>query len=299
MIINRKIPFKFLLNEIKLPLFVVTLLGTAFGLLPRYYSEYTPDVSIQIASTLGIAISILLSYKINQSYNRWWEARTIWGSIANDSRTLILRLQLYLDNENEQLQKISYYQIAWNYALEKSLRNQDTWSSLEGLLNEEDIAEIKKHSNIPLAISQLQLKAVKGLFEKNLIDALGRLQLENTINNLLVSMGKTERIKNTIFPPTFGQILHIAIYLFVVLLSLSSSFHQNIDIVLQVFILISISMMFFFLEMLAHRLQDPFNNSPTDTPISALSRTIEINIRQLLNETEIPKPIEAQGFYLM
>ncbi len=58
-------------------------------------------------------------------------------------------------------------------------------------------------------------------------------------------------------------------------------------------------MMFFFLEMLAHRLQNPFNNSPTDTPISALSRTIEINIRQLLNETEIPKSIEAQGFYLM
>lgn len=218
MIINRKIPLKFLLNEIKLPLFVVTLLETAFCLLPRYYSEYTPDVSIQIASTLGIAISILLSYKINQSYNRWWEVRTIWGSIANYSRTLILRLQLYLNNENEQLQKISYYQIAWNYALEKSLRNQDTWSSLEGLLNEEDIAEIKKHSNIPLAISQLQLKVVKVLFEKNLIDA---------------------------------------------------------------------------------RLQNPFNNSPTDTPISPLSRTIEINIRQLLNETEIPKPIEAQGFYLM
>jgi putative membrane protein len=69
--------------------------------------------------------------------------------------------------------------------------------------------------------------------------------------------------------------------------------------VLQVVILISVSMMFFFLEMLAHRLQDPFSNSPTDTPMTALSRTIEINIRQLLNEKEIPDPIEPQGFYLM
>nr|WP_313672506.1 bestrophin family ion channel [Sphingobacterium multivorum] len=81
MIINRRIPFKFLLNEIKFPLMAVAFLWTVFGLLPRYLPDDTPGVSIQIAATLGIAISILLSYKVNQSYNRWWEARTIWGAL--------------------------------------------------------------------------------------------------------------------------------------------------------------------------------------------------------------------------
>ncbi len=219
------------------------------------------------------------------------------GGIVNDSRTLILRLQLYLGAENEELTKLSYYQIAWTYALERTLRKQDVWSKIEGKLSEEDKAEFRKHSNIPLAISQLQMKLVKELYEKNLLNELARLQIENTLNNLVVSMGKSERIKNTIFSPTFGQILHISIYLFSIFLSLSSSFHLNI--VLQIFILISISMMFFLLEMLAHRLQDPFSNGPTDTSMSALLRTIVINIRQILAEKEIPDPIEPQKFYLM
>ncbi len=297
MIINRRVPFKFLLNEIKVQLLTVALLGVIFGLLPYYLPEYAPDISIQIATTLGIAISILLSYKINQSYNRWWEARTIWGAIVNDSRSLILQLQLYINSENEYVTKISHYQIGWCRALERSLRKQDILAVLEDLLSEEEIKKIGEHSNVPLAISQLQNRCLKKLYDDNLLNEFARIQIEKTLNDLVASMGRAERIKNTVFPPTFGQILHAAIYLFAVFLSLSSSFHLNL--VLQVVILISVSMMFFFLEMLAHRLQNPFNNNPTDTPMTALSRTIEINIRQLLNEREIPDPIEPQGFYLM
>jgi ion channel-forming bestrophin family protein len=297
MIINRRVPFKFLLNEIKVQLFTVALLGVTFGLLPYYLPDYAPDISIQIATTLGIAISILLSYKINQSYNRWWEARTIWGAIVNDSRSLILQLQLYVKTENVDVAKISHYQIGWCRALERSLRRQEIWPVLEDLLSEEEIKKLREHSNVPLAISQLQNGCLKKLYDEKLLNEFALLQIEKTLNDLVASMGRAERIKNTVFPPTFGQILHAAIYLFAVFLSLSSSFHLNI--VLQVVILISVSMMFFFLEMLAHRLQDPFSNSPTDTPMTALSRTIEINIRQLLNEKEIPDPIEPQGFYLM
>jgi len=123
MIINRRVPFKFLLNGIKVQLFTVALLGVTFGLLPYY----APDISIHIATTLGIAISILLSYKINQFYNRWWEAHTIWGAIVNDSRSLILQLQLYVKTENVDVAKISHYQIGWCRALERALRRQDIW----------------------------------------------------------------------------------------------------------------------------------------------------------------------------
>lgn len=297
MIINRRTPIRFLLNEIKFPLLAVALLGAVFGTLSRQFPDHVPDITIQIATTLGIAISILLSYKINQSYNRWWEARTIWGAIVNDSRSLILQLQLYMEHDNGQIRKIAYYQIAWCSVLERSLRKQEVWSGLEDLLSDEDLSAIRRHSNIPLAISQLQTRVVKELYGENLVSEFARLQIERTLANLVASMGRNERIKNTVFPPTFGQILHIAIYLFAIFLSLSSSFQLNI--VFQVIILTSVSMMFFLLEMMAHRLQDPFSNSPTDTPMTALSRTIEINIRQLLSERVIPKPVEPRGFYIM
>ena len=93
----------------------------------------------------------------------------------------------------------------------------------------------------------------------------------------------------------YGQTLNVAIYLFVIFLSLSS---LQLNLILQIIILVSISMVFFFLQKMAHQLQDPFNNYPTDTPMTALSRTIEINIRQLLGEKDIPKPIEPNKFYL-
>lgn len=296
MIINRKIPIKFFFNEIKVPLLTVTLLGLAFGIAPKYFPDFPPDIPIGIATTLGIAISILLSYKINQSYNRWWEARTIWGAIVNDSRSLVLQLQLYLNEDDALLHKISHYQIAWCYALDKSLRKQDIFKSLEHLLSNEDLEKVKTQSNIPLAINQLQTKAVRTLYKNGRFDEFARTQLEETLTRLVASMGKCERIKNTVFPPTYGQTLNIAIYLFVIFLSLSSVLELNL--LLQIIILTSISMVFFFLQKLAHQLQDPFDNHPTDTPMTALSRTIEINIRQLLNEKDIPNPMEPNKFYL-
>lgn len=295
MIINRKIPIQFLFNQIKVPLLIVIVLGLIFGLAPKYFPDFLPEIPIGIATTLGIAISILLSYKINQSYNRWWEARTIWGAIVNDSRSLVLQLQLYLNQEDALLRKISHYQIAWCYALDKSLRKQDVLKSLEHLLDDEDLEKIKTQSNIPLAINQLQTKKVRELYQNNKFDEFARTQFEETLTRLVASMGKCERIKNTVFPTMYGQTLNVAIYLFVIFLSLSS---LQLNLILQIIILVSISMVFFFLQKMAHQLQDPFNNYPTDTPMTALSRTIEINIRQLLGEKDIPKPIEPNKFYL-
>ncbi|WP_421803964.1 bestrophin family protein [Flagellimonas sp.] len=297
MIINRKIPLKFLLEEIKLPLCIVLFLGLVFGLIPNYFPDLFPVFPMGIPTTLGIAISILLSYKINQSYNRWWEARKIWGEIVNDSRSLVLQLQLYLNEDDALLHKISHYQIAWCYALDSSLRRQGFPERLETMIAGEDLYRIKKQTNIPLAINQFQTRAVRNLYENKMYDEFARTQLEETLTRLVASMGKCERIKNTVFPPTYGQTLNAAIYLFVIFLSLSSAF--QLSLVLQIVILISISTVFFFLQKLAHSLQDPFHNYPTDTPMTSLSRTIEINIRQLLEEENIPEPLEPNKFYIM
>jgi putative membrane protein len=154
---------------------------------------------------LGIAISILLSYKINQSYNRWWEARTIWGAIVNDSRSLILQLQLYVKTENVDVAKISHYQIGWCRALERSLRRQDIWPVLEDLLSEDEIKKLQEHSNVPLAISQLQNGCLKKLYDENLLNEFALLQIEKTLNDLVASMGGQSGLKIPFFHPHLGR----------------------------------------------------------------------------------------------
>ena len=298
MIIKEKPQLGYVFNEIKVPLIIVAIIGIFADTLPLFVDKkYLPDIPISIATTLGIAISVLLSFKISQSYGRWWEARQIWGTIVNDSRTLVLQLQVYVDENNPYIKKIAYTQIAWCYALSKTLRKQNVLEDIKDLLAPNEIEVLEAQKNIPLKILGFQINSIKQLFKTEIIDEFSRTQLEETINKLTTSMGKCERIKNTVFPTNYSSTLYIAIYLFVIFLAISEPFKLNV--VLEVIILVLVSAVFFSLENAAYRLQDPFENKPTDTAMSSISRTIDINIRQLLDEKELPEPIEAENFYIL
>ena len=109
-------------------------------------------------------------------------------------------------------------------------------------------------------------------------------------------MGMAERIKNTVFPATYRLFLRLFIYIFVVTLSISLADTQGY---FEIPLLLVISCSFFLLEKTSALLQDPFNNKPTDTAMTAIATTIEINIKQLINETELPQPTQPKGFYLL
>lgn len=297
MIVKHRVPLRYIFKEIRVPLLVVALIGIAVHYLQIIFSDNMPDITISIATTLGIAISILVSFKVNQSYDRWWEARKIWGAIVNDSRTLVLQLRMYVSDDHVLIKTMAYRQIAWCYALGQSLRGKDPFENITGLISEKEFKIINGHKNVPLAIIGLQVDSVKKLFKEEELDRFSRLQLEETLERLTASMGKCERIKNTVFPTTYRQGLHMAIYLFVIFLSLSEPFKMHV--VFEVLTLVIVSMVFFFLEKAAFRIQDPFENYPTDTPMTSISRTIDINIRQLLGETELPESIEPKGYYIM
>ncbi len=138
MIIKNRIPISYILNELKVPLIYVCLIATVSGILPIFFPSFLADIPISIATTLGVAISILLSYMINQSYERWWEARKIWGEIVNDSRTLVLQLKMYLNTGNPEIEAISHRQIAWNHCLGRYLRGVDSIEDLRQWFTEKD-----------------------------------------------------------------------------------------------------------------------------------------------------------------
>ncbi len=97
MITNKRIPIDYWFNKIKWELLIVTMLSTSI----YFISEYAIDISVplSIGVFLGSAIALLLSFKLSQSYDRWWEARKIWGAIVNDSRSLVIQLKSFTKNE--------------------------------------------------------------------------------------------------------------------------------------------------------------------------------------------------------
>lgn len=297
MILESKLPFKYLLGIVKYELIIILLVGivTNFGTLE--FTEFLPEMPLTIPAFLGTSISVLLSFKMNQSYDRWWEARKVWGAITNDSRSLVIQLQSFLGTDHAPvIKRISYRQIAWCYSLGKSLRGLNSIENLDHFMAKTDLAQISKHNNHPLAILQLTAADIKELRLNNTIDIHAHIHLQETFIRLTDSMGGAERISRTVFPSTYRLILHFIIYLFVVTLAISLKGINNI-FVLPLLILISIG--FFCIEKIAYHLQDPFRNIPSDIPVTDIAKTIEINIRQLLGEEISPVHAKANDYFIM
>lgn len=222
MLLNKKIPLTYLLLNIRFALVYVLIVSFSAHFFSKENQDSLPDMPLAIPAFIGTAISVLLSFKISQSYERWWEARKIWGSIVNDSRSLLIQLQSFVVQGNEAvIKKITYRQIAWCYSLGQSLRGFDALGNLESFVSADELNVLKQHANKPLAIISLHAKDIKALKAQNSLDVFAQVQLDDTLVRLCESQGKAERIKNTVFPATYRSFLHAIIYLFVITLSLS------------------------------------------------------------------------------
>jgi len=295
MLLKKSIPVSYIFGKIKNELPYVLVVGLVVNYLTGHFRNLIPQMPVAIPTFIGTAISVILSFKISQSYDRWWEARKIWGSIVNESRTFVLQLQSFVSKgRNKEIRSIAYRQIAWCYSLGQTLRGLDATANLDKYLSEADMEEIKRHMNKPLAILQLNTRQITDLRGEGSLELFSQVQINNTLVNFSNAMGMAERIKNTVFPQTYRLFLHYFIYIFVVTLSIALT---DIDSFFEIPLLLVISSAFFLLEKSATHLQDPFNNLPTDTAMTTIATNIEINIKQLIGDPDVPEPLQPERFY--
>jgi len=297
MILEKRIPITYWFNTIKWDIITVTI----FSSVVYFSSEYliNLNIPISIGAFLGTAIALLLSFKLSHSYDRWWEARKIWGSIVNDSRTLVIQLKGFtIKDDKELINRIAYRQIAWCYSLSQNLRNENAYENIEKFISIEELESIKNlnNVNVPLTLLNEQSQDLATLHKEKLLNDYQQIQIDNTLVRICSSMGKVERIKNTPFPKTYRLTLHLFIYIFLITLSFAlTEMPSLVEIPFMVFI----SIPFFLIEKIAFNIQDPFENRPTDTAMTSISRIIEINIKQQLNAEDIPDPINSKKFYIL
>lgn len=297
MLLNKRIPISYTLKDVKYDLLVITCVALATHYVASTFDHLVPVMPPYIPTLLGTSISILLSFKMNQSYDRWWEARKIWGAIVNDSRTFVIQLESLTHGHNkEQIKTMAYRQIAFCYALGESLRGLNPVESVSKFVEAEDMQQVLAQRNIPLALLNLNARDLKKMYQHDQMNAYSHVQLDSTILRLVDAMGRAERIKSTIFPASYRIFLHYAVYVFVITLSLALN---TIATVFEIPLLVTISSVFFLVDKSANNIQDPFSNSPSDTALTTIARNIEINIRQLLGEKDVPPPIAPENFYLM
>jgi putative membrane protein len=315
MLLKKRIPMKYILGKIKVEIALVLAYTILFEIFHYYFINLPVDIPIAIPTMIGTIISLLLAFKSNQAYDRWWEARIVWGAVVNDSRTLIRQiLTFYKDPDfsveaNEFKENFAKRQIAWCYSLGQSLRGKDAIKPLKGLVSEEEIKYITNHQNVPNAILMLHARDLRNAKNDKHINMYQQVEIDNTLSRLCDEMGKCERIKNTIFPTTYSMYIRLTLCLFILLLPF------GLTSVLSWFaipLITAIAAAFFLIERMAIHLQDPFENRPTDTPVTTIANTIEKNIKQMLNEyqsdfdilnefdlKEQPKKAENDAYFVL
>src|SRR5688500_10093436 len=174
----------YVINKTKLELLYSFILALVISFLSYRFYANIPNIPISIPTFLGTAISILLSFKLSQSYDRWWEARKIWGSIVNESRSFTLLLQSLLPPGNDSaIRQIAFRHVAWCFSLGRSLRALDPLQNLEKYISEDDIKNISLHSNKPLALLQLNTLQIAQLKNTGKIDVFSQIQLNTVLIN--------------------------------------------------------------------------------------------------------------------
>lgn len=296
---------KYVLGKIRIELILVIAYATAFEFIHHFYHAVSINIPIAVPAIIGTIISLLLAFKSNQAYDRWWEARIIWGGIVNDSRTLVRQLiAFYKDPDfsvraNDFKERFAKRQAAWCYSLAQSLRGKDPIKLIKTLLTEDELRFVKNHKHVPNAILMLHAKDLKRAKEEGSLNTYQQVEIDNTLSRLCDHMGKCERIKNTIFPTTYSMYIRFTLCLFVIMLPFGLTDYLGW---MQIPVVATIGAACFLIEKMAIHLQDPFENRPTDTPMITISNNIEKNLMQMVyeyrNEFEL-EPVKSPELHLI
>ena len=127
MLIEKRIPLRYLSWKVRVDVPVVLAASVVIAYLSAVYNLHLPEVPLAIPAFMGTAISLLLSFKLSQSYDRWWEARKVWGAIVNDSRSLARQVLTFPARTGTAARSVVLRQIAWCYCLGETLRGR-RWS---------------------------------------------------------------------------------------------------------------------------------------------------------------------------
>jgi len=294
MLLNHNIPWRYVYRKVRYELLFVIAYSLLVAIVQETFNLHHISIPMSVPMMLGTIISLLLAFRSNQAYDRWWEARIIWGAIVNDSRSLTRQLLTYtgyqlseVDAENEYfIRRFVRRQIAWCYCLGQSLRKLECKGDCERLMTNRDMQRISNMTNQPNAILAIHGMDIRSAHERRMINDFQQVSLDQTISRLCDSMGKCERIKSTIFPSTYSLYIHFTIILFIILLPFSLVEYFGL---VEVPLVTAIAAVFLLIEKMAIHLQDPFENKPTDTPMTTIARNIERDLMQMLEEEKAPK----------
>ncbi|RAJ02472.1 putative membrane protein [Chitinophaga skermanii] len=227
---------------------------------------------------LGFVISLLLVFRTNTAYDRWWEGRKLWGSLVNDSRNLALKIQAILPPG---VAIRDYFRIMipnYAYALKNHLRNNQSIEELQHTHNF-DPATLKIDQHIPNQIAGHMLQEVQALYRQGLISGDQLITINQELSTFTNVCGACERIRNTPIPFSYSAFIKKFIFFYVMTLPFGYVFSVGYFIIpMSVFIFYVLAS----LELIAEEIEDPFGKDANDLPLDTMSANIRKHVAEIL-----------------
>jgi putative membrane protein len=225
----------------------------------------------------------------------------LWGALVNNSRSWARQVTTVMmplsDAEARELKeyqrRLVYHQIAYVHALRQHLRGLEPWEELTPLLSEQELSQLRDQKNVPLAIQQQMGALLRECQLRGWIDMAHWRALDANLDDLVDAQGGAERIKNTPMPKQYDYFPQLFVHIYCALLPLALVTNMGWLTPLGSTL---VGFIFLALDKIGRDLEDPFENSIYDLPLTAITTTIDVNLRQLLGETALPpaqKPIHG------
>jgi ion channel-forming bestrophin family protein len=276
-----------LLTRILPQLFILISLASIVVAVHHYCPDLLPDLTPLPFTLLGIALAIFLSFRNSVSYDRFWEARKLWGAVLNETRTLTRQQLTAADASDEQNRQFVYSLIAFVHALRAQLRNTDATPALQKLLRPVVVETVIKGRFKPELIVLDLAQQLRSMRKQEQICPILFARMDQHLAQLSACLGGCERIASTPVPFGYSVILHRTVYTYCFLLPLGLVATLGF---MTPLIVAFVAYTFLALEALAEELQDPFGTEPNDLALDAMTNMIESALREMIGEPIEPPP---------
>jgi putative membrane protein len=243
-----------------------------------YNHGWKVSVPSTLHSLVGVALGLLLVFRTNASYDRFWEGRKLWGGIVNESRNLLRGARANLSEDRILLARLARWAAVFPYSAMNSLRGVQGLGPAEKYLPVERAEVVRAAKHQPMAVAQEMTACLVEARNEGLIDSIVFTSIDQNIQLLIDYLGGCERIRKTPLP--FAYVVHLrralVAYCFTLPFALVDSFGWAtlIDVLL-------VSYVFFGIEEIGVEIEGPFGFDDNDLPLEQICETIEANLAEI------------------
>ena len=292
------------LGRIRQKLLVTTLLAVVVTLSHGAILHQKITLTTIPFTLIGLPLAIFLGFRNNSAYDRYWEGRKLWGEIVFSTRNFARQcLSLVASAPAPALEaagteirsRMIYRAIAYAHALRHQLRDSDSRPDVEPLLAPDEWRGYQAAAHKPNFLMDRMGADLRRCMDEGRIDGCLAASIDSTLCLLSAACAACERIKSTPIPFSYTLLLHRTAYFYCFLLPFGL-----VDTIgfMTPFVVAIVAYTFFGLDALGDEIEEPFGLAPNDLPLDTICRTIEINLRASLGETDLPPVLQPVGYQL-